>query len=773
MKKIGKKLSYFAKVFMAFGLLFYNVSSISIVFADENTGEESSEVSSKEGNGELEEDNKETPAVGDTEGEEGNKEEQNDEEETPGENSEATEEGEESGEGNSSATTEGEEGTETGETPEENETPALEFSVDASSGWNVVINHNMASDLTGSMMLYENFTYTDGSEAGENAVEIPLSDDVKNALANDGYSYESEMLGGNSFNGTYSVRVVIGEEERTDTYVFNETAEGMDFDLLYMTGDAPSEGEGYMPMYDVAEANEEGKYVIPTDATEVIVVGWLNPGGITPSMTFNYNGTEYTAQEMFWGIDFDMIEFDGQLHGEFTKEFTVTSSNGKTYSKSFLIVYGEYQDNTDKLNESAKNVGLDSSYIFVGDSANGTVYYLDELNEDDIKSIIEDAFGSETIEYTVGNGSVTIKDANGIVVTYGEAELSNATQIAGVLNAILDSDNNDVTSGDTFTVNYVVTLKDFAINGISGTVKYDEEILKLINIEAKKFTGNNNEGKFIYLGDESIMGTVTENEDGSVTINDEDYILLTLTFEALKEGTSTITVEDAKFFNGEVYYGPSDEIETEIVVNASSDSSLASLTVAGQDVSLSEDQLEYAITVGNDVTMSDVLAVATNSNATISVDGPQELAVGENVITITVTSEDGSSEKVYTVKVTREEPKAEAPATVAPVTYQEATYDDNSTDEAITPDDSKKKDEQKDDTEEKEEKKNDLSRIIIIILILLVIAGLIYLIFKDDDDEETKKANKDIDKFKKEDSFGEKNTKYNNNRNNKNNKKGR
>lgn len=770
MKKIGKKLSYFAKVFMAFGLLFYNVSSISIVFADENTGEESSEVSSKEGSGELEEDNKETQAAMDTEGEEGNEEEQNDEEETPKENSEATEEGEESGEGNTEGSaTESEEGTETGETPEENETPALEFSVDASSGWNVVINHNMVSDLTGSMFIYENFAYTDGSEAGENAVEIPLSDDVKNALVGEGYSYESEMFGGNAFNGTYSVRVVIGEEERTDTYVFNETTEGMDFDLLYMTDDDLPEGEGYMPMYDVAEANEEGKYVIPTDATEVIVVGWLNPGGITPSMTFNYNGTEYTAEEMFWGIDFDMIGFDGQLHGEFTKEFTVTSSNGKTYSKSFPIVYGEYQDNTDKLNESAKNVGLDSSYIFVGDTANGTVYYLDELNEDDIKSIIEDAFGeSEAIEYTVGNGSVTIKDVNGVVVTYGEAELSDATQIAGVLNAILDSDNNDVTSGDTFTVNYVVTLKDFAINGISGTITYDEEVLSLTKVEATQFTGNNNEGKFIYLGD-SIMGTVTENEDGSVTINDEDYVLLTLTFEALKEGVSTITVEDAKFFNGEVYYGPSGEIETEIEVAASSDSSLSSLSIGGQDVSLSDDQLEYAITVANDVTLSNVLAVANNSNAKIEIDGPEELAVGENVFTITVTSEDGSSEKVYTVKVTREEPKAEENnVAAAPVTYQEPATDD-STDNTIVPDDGKKKDDKKDD-DEKEKNKNDLSRIIIIILILLVIAGLIYLIFKDEDDEETKQANKDIDKLKKDDNFGEKNQRYNNN---KNNKKGR
>ena len=241
MKKIGKKLSYFAKVFMAVGLLFYNVSSISIVFADEVPGEGSSEVTpGEEGNGELGEDNKETPAVGDTEGEED--EEEQDDEEDP----EATEgegEGEEGNEGNEATNEDenenegdGEEGTGS------DETPTLDFSIDLSSGWSVVVTHNMASELTGSMFIYENMVYSDGSEAGENVVEIPLSDDVKNALANYGYEYESDMFAGNWFNGTYSARVVIGEEERSDTYVFNDTAEGMEFEIAYMTDDEVPEG---------------------------------------------------------------------------------------------------------------------------------------------------------------------------------------------------------------------------------------------------------------------------------------------------------------------------------------------------------------------------------------------------------------------------------------------------------------------------------------------------------------------------------------------------
>lgn len=770
MKKLGKKLSYLAKVFMAVGLLFYNVSSISIVFADEVDGEGSSETEKIDGNEvtlDGENDNDKSPGndtLENEDDEEGGDEEDDatEKEGTEGVDDEENQgaEGEETGEGENQEGTDGEEPS-TGEEPTQ-----VAFGVSVYDYY-LVINHSGALDLEdGSIVLTENFTYTDGTSVGENVVEIPLTDDVRNALVNDeGYEYDSEMLLGNEFNGTYSVTVSLGGEERTGSLLVENNDEGMEWDLLYMLNDGGSDEEGVMPTYDVAEKNGEGKYVIPVDANEVLIVGWLNPGGITPSMTFTYDGIEYSAEEMFWGNVFEIIDFDGHLHGEFTKTVTVSSSNGKTYSESFPIVYGEYQDNTDMLNEAAKNVGLDSNYIFVGDSANGTLYYLGELEEGDLANIIDEAFNEAGfITYTFENGVLTLEDDNGVVVTYGEAELSDETQIVGVLDAILDSEEAIVTSGDTFTVDYIVTLKDFAINGISGLITYDKEILSLTKVEATQFTGNNNEGKFMYLGD-SIMGD--EAEDG--TISDKDYVLLTLTFEALKEGTSTITIEDAKFFNGEVYYGPSGEIETEIEVAASSDSSLSSLTVAGQEISLT-DELEYAITVSNDVTMSDVLAIASNSNARIEIDGPEELAVGENVFTITVTSEDGSSEKVYTVKVTREEPKAEENSVAAaPVTYQEPATDD-STDNTIVPDDGKKKDDKKDDTEEDEEKSNNLSRIIIVILILLVIAGLIYLIFKDDDDDETKQANKDIDKLKKEDNFGEKNNKYNNN---KNNKKGR
>ena len=763
MKKIGKKLSYFAKVFMAVGLLFYNVSSISIVFADETPGEESFEVTpGEEGNGELGEDNKETPTVGDTEGEDGEEESGEEEEEEDDEGNEATE-----GDDNEEEGDDEEEGTENeGEGDEEegtgsDETPTLEFGIDLSSGWSVVVTHNMASELTGSMFIYENMVYSDGSEAGENVVEIPLSDDVKNALANYGYEYESDMFAGNWFNGTYSARVVIGEDERSDTYVFNDTAEGMEFEIAYMTDDEVP--EGYMPTYGIVEPDSEGKYVIPTDATIVEVVGWLNPGGITPSMTFTCNGETYSAVEMMSGISFDVLEFEDYLYGEFNENVTIESSSGSTYSKDFPMKYGEYQDNTDMFNESAKNLGLDSKYLFFGDTANGTVYVLGELEQGDIDNIIYGALnGTGLVHYTIDGDVININDDHGVAISYGSAELSDETQIPGVLNAVLDTDATEVTSGDTFTVEYIVTLKDFAINGISGLISYDEGILSLTQVEATEFTGNNEDGNFMYIGTDSIIGT--EGEDGS--FEDKDYVLLTLTFEALQEGTSTIAIEDAKFFNGEVYYGPSGEIETEVVVNASSDSSLSSLTIGGVEVPLTEEGLEYAITVGNDVTLSNVLAVATNSNAEIKIDGPEELAVGENEFTITVISEDGSSEKVYKVKVTREEPKAEENLTVAPVSYQEPAATDDS--DKVVPDDSKKKDDKKDDS--KEEEKNNLSRIIIIILILLVIAGLIYLIFKDDDDEETKKANKDIDKLKKEDNFGEKNNKYNNN---KNNKKGR
>ena len=250
---------------------------------------------------------------------------------------------------------------------------------------------------------------------------------------------------------------------------------------------------------------------------------------------------------------------------------------------------------------------------------------------------------------------------------------------------------------------------------------------------------------------EDEEGNIIFDEDGSpkLIFNDTDYVVVSLTFKALAAGDATVSMDELKYFEFDEYYTPDGETSINVTIEGEEEESpFESITVSGYDVDLST----YELTVPNDVTTLDLEYILANDGYSVtSVLAPEELAEGENTIVITLTDENGE-EKEYTIKVTREAKEEEKEEeTVAPVSYTEPTYDnndDNDDDEKVAP----VTDDNDDNEEIKDEDNGKLSRVIIIILILLAIAGLIYLIFKDDkDDEETKKANRDIDKLKKED----------------------
>ena len=753
MKKIGKKISYLVKTLMAIGLLFNNIMPLSVVLAEELG--DNDQVITDGGN-------ENTPG----------------EEKTPGENNDEL--------GNNDATNDGTGGSDDGGDPFIENPPADEpteevFTVELNDEYQLIIKYVGDYPEEGSLAISENITYIDGTNSGDVNSTIELTDEVKALLSGDGYVIDSQILMTNQYPGTYTATATLGEKSETlnETIEFSEM--DFEFDLLAYEGEDSLYADVIMP-------DENDKYVVVKDYKELMVVALIGQGNTCPSMSFTYGGNEYTAEEISSGILLEEYLLDGHLYGEFNIPLagTFTDCSGQVIeiNENRNVVYGTYQDNTDVLNESAKNVGLDDKYVFFGDTEEGYIYVFDEPDSAELENIIKDAIGeSEAIEYsiTVSNDEVTVTltDENGIEITYTGVKLSDETTIV----ARFDSNVGELYSGDTFTVDYVVTLKDFKINGISGLVNYDEELLRLSDISASKFTiGSNNEGKFTYVGD-AIGGKEETDDEGNVEVTEEEYVLLTLTFEALKAGEATITAEDAKFYDESVYYEADGEISMTVIINESDNNELSSLSVAGQDIQLEEGKLEYEITVGNDVTSADVEALVANGSAKVtSIAAPEELAVGENIVTITVTAENGD-EKVYTIKVTREAPKEENTSNVAPVSYQENNVtDDNNDDDDVstlttgTNDDDGKNN----DSNDGEKSGNNVSRIIIIILILLAAAGLIYLIFKDDDDDETKKANKDIDKLKKEDNKDTKvehdrpTKKVNNNNNYKNkNKKGR
>ena len=67
-----------------------------------------------------------------------------------------------------------------------------------------------------------------------------------------------------------------------------------------------------------------------------------------------------------------------------------------------------------------------------------------------------------------------------------------------------------------------------------------------------------------------------------------------------------------------------------------------------------KDVKEYAITVPNEVTKLNITATPTDSKATVSVTEYEELKEGENIITISVTAEDGTTKTDYVIKATRQ-----------------------------------------------------------------------------------------------------------------------
>jgi len=458
----------------------------------------------------------------------------------------------------------------------------------------------------------------------------------------------------------------------------------------------------------------------------------------------------------------------------------VNLANGESEIISYVLSNSEYEDvlaSYDEetaevtLEEYLESIVLDDSVMLTLTNAGLTVTYKvvvtadmngdNALTEDDLSGLINQVVGEDEVNTEKADlnkdtkvDTLDVMYLNEVIKTGAwEVEL---TDTDASLESSLVVDADDIVSGDEFTVSYKVTLTEYSVNGVAGLFKYDNTMLELVKVEtATEWLGNAKDGKFLYLGEESLTGVVTLDETtGEEIVESKEYVLVTATFKALKSGESVISLENPEYFDGTNYLlVEQEDITTNVVVNASDNNSLASLFVAGQEIVLTKDEngedvLEYEITVSNDVTMADVEAIVENVAANItSIVYPEELAEGENTVTITVTSESGDV-KVYTVIVNREAAPEEETVTAPVNNNYYNDYDDEDEDEDVVVPKPEVDEDDEDETPEKEE--SNLSRIVIIILILLVIAGLVYLIFKDDEDEETKKANKAVNRLRKE-----------------------
>ena len=94
---------------------------------------------------------------------------------------------------------------------------------------------------------------------------------------------------------------------------------------------------------------------------------------------------------------------------------------------------------------------------------------------------------------------------------------------------------------------------------------------------------------------------------------------------------------------------------TTYVINVSrrdeADATLKSLTIEDVDLNFESEIFDYEVTVLRNVTSLEIDAVPTDSEASVTIDNPKNLEIGENTVTIEVDN-DGNI-KTYTIKVTK------------------------------------------------------------------------------------------------------------------------
>ena len=115
----------------------------------------------------------------------------------------------------------------------------------------------------------------------------------------------------------------------------------------------------------------------------------------------------------------------------------------------------------------------------------------------------------------------------------------------------------------------------------------------------------------------------------------------------------------------------------------SSDATLSGLTLSEVDIGeFASDTEDYSASVANGVSQTTVIPTLNDTDAsyvikldgTKDTDGTVSLAVGSNVITVEVTAEDGTTEKTYTVTVTRAAPPS-SDATLKSLSLSGASID--------------------------------------------------------------------------------------------------
>lgn len=359
----------------------------------------------------------------------------------------------------------------------------------------------------------------------------------------------------------------------------------------------------------------------------------------------------------------------------------------------------------------------------------------DILDEEEItEEIIQYIDGIDAFVSTLGNVKLTdVKFNDALTGTYNEegrvvgvgAELTSSEIVVTlVFTAIKDGNDTIELSGNIASYlnirEFDALTKEVEVKRVLSSNNY----LSSLSASVGTFDSSFDKENLVYTltvpynTESVILSGILDDEYSTVNgldeyklIEDKTTAIIRVTAEDGSEKVYTVYIikEAAPVIKPVVYY-------------YSSNNNLKLLEITGYEIDFKSEVTEYNITVSNDVNSLDIKALAQDYKSRVEITGNSDFKDGENIVTIKVTAEDGST-KDYKIIVNKEVKENSG-----------AGIDTDS---------------------------NTAEKVVIIILIILVVMGLLYLIFKKDDDELNEKLEK----------LGEDDNKSLNKSNNKNNDK--
>ncbi len=233
----------------------------------------------------------------------------------------------------------------------------------------------------------------------------------------------------------------------------------------------------------------------------------------------------------------------------------------------------------------------------------------------------------------------TIKSLFGILLSIIiiASTLMFNTSAAGTIIAF---SKNPLTVGDSLSVTISIDA-GAPMYGVMCSVNYNSSVL-----EYKSGGGAGGAGSV----------RIVESPSG------ETKVSYTLTFSAIKAGSSSISVSDVvasvQGANGSEEKGLSSASANVTVNDASlsANANLSALSLSAGTLSpkFNQNTTSYSVNVKNSVTSCKVYATAADSGAKVNVAGNDTLKIGKNVRTVTVTAPSGA-QKIYTININRSE----------------------------------------------------------------------------------------------------------------------